>query len=89
MTNPVSDSLQSPVAAAALQQAPRSAVENEAKAANFQQTSRSAALNLPEDIVTLSSTQTAAKTPSQPVSPDEKRALLGADNRQYSFSVYG
>ncbi len=89
MTNPVSNSLQNPVDAAALIQAPRSAVGNEAKAANFQSTSRSSALSLPEDIVTLSSTQAAAKTPSQPVSPDEKRALLGADNRQYGFSVYG
>ena len=47
-----------------------------------------AGLSLPEDIVTLSSTDSSvtAKKKSQPVTSDEKRAL---QDPNVSFSVYG
>lgn len=53
------------------------------------------ASTLPEDVVTLSSQQPAPdpaplrKTASQPVTPVEKRALLGPDNTPYKLSIYG
>jgi hypothetical protein len=48
-----------------------------------------------EDTVTLSSRQPSSgtpenhKKPSQPVSPDEKKSLLGTKKSEHSFSVYG
>lgn len=48
-------------------------------------------LLLPEDIVTLSTTSRSEvdQKPSIPVTSDEKNALLGSNNQQYGFSVYG
>lgn len=48
-------------------------------------------LGLPEDIVTLSSSEGSdpRKITSQPVSSEEKRALLRPDSPRSSFSVYG
>jgi hypothetical protein len=49
-------------------------------------------LNLPEDVVTLSSSQDSpsAKTKaSQPVSNEEKQALLKVNSPRDGFSVYG
>ena len=55
------------------------------------------ALTLPEDVVTLSSHQTGSsktllpvrKMTSLPVTPSEKKALLGADPPPYRLSIYG
>ena len=91
ITNPVAGSLNSQAVAAPAQKNGR----NSRKGGEVSQQAGGKALTLPEDIVTLSTAQPVgyvpAKTmkPSQPVSPDEKNALLGMDSSQYTFSVYG
>jgi len=44
---------------------------------------------LPEDIVTLSSSPGPEKKASQPVSGEEKKALLRPDSPKAGFSTYG
>ena len=49
-------------------------------------------LTLPEDVVTLSSSDNNSfpkRKASQPVSNEEKQALLGKDSPRDGFSVYG
>jgi hypothetical protein len=58
---------------------------------------RGRALTLPEDVVTFSSQLTDSDTPplavskmaSLPVTPSEKKALLGSDTPPFRLSIYG
>lgn len=83
-TTPVVSSLSSQVVAAPVQKTER----NSSKGGEVSRQASGKALTLPVDIVTLSTTQPAGsvpiRKPSQPVSLDEKNALLG-----YTFSIYG
>lgn len=84
----VNNSLQNPAAVVSLQKTQRQAVQGKTVGRSSSPSSSGTALVLPEDIVTLSSANSATtdKKASQPVTPDEKRALLGPN---VSFSVYG
>lgn len=87
-TSLVNNSLNNPATVVSLQKTQRQAVQVKTTGKSSSQPSSGTALVLPEDIVTLSSTSSndTPKKASQPVTPDEKRALLGPN---VSFSVYG
>lgn len=82
VTTPVASNLQNQAVAAPTQKIER----NVRKDGDVSRQSAGKALTLPEDIVTLSSVQPSAKKPSQPVSNEEKSALL---DTRYTFSIYG
>jgi hypothetical protein len=78
--------LQDSVLVASAQQTKRHSSQSKTQEKPVLQASTGTPLVLPEDVVTLSSINSTGKKSSQPVTSDEKKALLDPN---YSFSVYG
>jgi hypothetical protein len=86
-TSLVNNALQNPASIVSLQKAQRQSTLSKKQEKTAESSVSGAALVLPEDIVTLSSksNSSTAKKASQPVTSDEKKALLDPN---FNFSVY-
>lgn len=83
-------SIKTPLSSAT-QKLENAAARNEAPLRKAAAGSTGKPLLLPEDVVNLSAASRSGdvQKPSIPVTSDEKSALLGSNNQQYGFSVYG
>lgn len=96
MPFPVSNANQTPADVVTLKQVQSSTSRKETSAGKAAQRPAAAAITLPEDVVTLSSSSRskaedsllAKRNPSQAVTIDEKQALLGATADRNGFSIH-
>ena len=95
MSSLINNALQTPADIVTLNQVRPSSVKHETPVQKDTPRSSGKPITLPEDVVTLSSTNrseaaiSSPKKPSVAVSLDEKQALLGSNFTPKSISIYG